>query len=389
MKKVAIVSCYFQHNYGSQLQAYATQKILDLLKVENETVCIDGLKATINKRKYKFFLKLILDKDTVKEKCKTIKKAVIKKTNKEFGENISERAGYFKSFSREKFRLSERYDSFDELTAACKEKYSAVLVGSDQLWLPSNIYADYYTLNFVPDNINKISYATSFGAAKLPDWEKAQTISFLKRFNYISVREQSGQKLINELTGLDAKVVCDPTLLFDAEQWMDIQKVERIVEDKYIFCYFLGNNPLHREFANKLKEKTGYKIVALQHLDEYVKQDENFADIKPYNVGPGEFVNLIRNAEYVCTDSFHGSVFSTLYNKRFFTFMRFKSNSTMSTNSRITSLLKILGLEDRLVTGDENVEEYINKNIDYSQVNERLVHFRKDSLDFLKNALNG
>ena len=169
---------------------------------------------------------------------------------------------------------------------------------------------------------------------------------------------------------------------------MDIQKEEPFVKDKYIFCYFLGNNQKHREFAKKIKELTGYKIVALQHLDEYVKEDVGFADIAPYNVGPGEFLNLIRNAEFVCTDSFHGSVFSTLYRKKFFTFMRFKNTSTMSTNSRITSLLKILGLEDRMLSGDEDAKKCINMEIDFDTVLSNLEEFRKDSLEFLKKSLD-
>ena len=313
---------------------------------------------------------------------------MLKKVNKKIGNNARKRDNYFEEFSRNFFRLSDRYDSFEELTKACNEKYSDVIVGSDQLWLPSNIYADYYTLNFVPDNVNKISYATSFGAAVIPKWQRESVKRFLERFQHLSVREQKGRELIKELTGLDAKIACDPTLLFGADEWLEIQDEKPFIDGKYIFCYFLGNNQLHRRFANELKEKTGYKIVALQHLDEYVKADENFGDIKPYNVGPSEFVNLIRNAEYVCTDSFHGSVFSSIYNKRFFTFMRFKADSTMSTNSRITSLLSILGLEDRLLTGEENAENYMNREINFEDVNKRLENFRKESLEYLKEALN-
>ena len=388
MKKVAIVSCYFQKNYGSQLQAYATQKILDLLNVDNETVCIDGIKSTINKRKYKFFLRSIFDKDTVKEKNKTIKRVLKKKFDKEFANNAKERDLCFKYFSQNKFKLSDKYNSFDDLTKVCAEKYFAVVAGSDQLWLPSNIAADYYTLNWVPENVKRISYATSFGKAKIPKWQIEDTKKFLKRIDCLSVREESGKKLIKDLTSLEAEVVCDPTLLFDAEQWDDIQSKERFVKEKYIFCYFLGNNLLHREFANKLKEKTGYKIVALQHIDEYIGSDQNFADIKPYNVGPGEFVNLIKNAEYVCTDSFHGSVFSTLYNKKYFTFMRFSEKNSMSTNSRIISLLKILNMEDRIMVGNEDIDKCVNIEINYDEVNKRLEEFRKESMEFLKRSLD-
>lgn len=92
---------------------------------------------------------------------------------------------------------------------------------------------------------------------------------------------------------------------------------ERFIKEPYLFCYFLGNNPEQREFVKRFKDKTGYKIVQLQHCDEYIKSDVEFPDYTPYNVGPAEFVQLIRDAEYVFTDSFHASVFSLLYEKRF------------------------------------------------------------------------
>ena len=112
------------------------------------------------------------------------------------------------------------------------------------------------------------------------------------------------------------------------------QKALDIVKGKYILCYFLGNNPLHREFAKRLKEVTGCKIIALTHLDEFVKSDEGYADETPYDIDPADFLNLIRNAEYVCTDSFHCSVFSILYKRQFFTFRRYNRNTKQSTNSR-------------------------------------------------------
>lgn len=97
---------------------------------------------------------------------------------------------------------------------------------------------------------------------------------FLKKIKHIGVREESGQKLVKEIANRDVPVVCDPTLLFTGDEWMAIQQKEPIIKGKYILCYFLGNNPPHREFAKRLKEVTGCKIIALTHLDEFVKSDE-------------------------------------------------------------------------------------------------------------------
>lgn len=161
--------------------------------------------------------------------------------------------------------------------------------------------------------VNTIAYSTSFGQSALPNDSAKKATVFLKKIRHIGVREESGQKLVKELAGRSVPVVCDPTLLFTGDEWMSIQKEEAKINEPYILCYFLGNNPPHREFAKRLKEKTGCKIVALTHLDEYVKSDEGYADYTPYDVDPADFLNLIRNAQFVCTDSFHCSLFIVLH----------------------------------------------------------------------------
>ena len=152
MKKIALVTCYFQHNYGSQLQALATQMIFDKLEIENETIRIDGLRPEINKAKYGYFLSKIFDVNTIFDKMATVRKLLAKKTNKEYARNLNVRDRVFSDFAETKFRLSRLYHSKAELGRNAHE-YSAFVVGSDQLWLPSNISADYYTLNFVPDDV--------------------------------------------------------------------------------------------------------------------------------------------------------------------------------------------------------------------------------------------
>lgn len=387
MKKVGIVSCYFQKNYGSQLQAHATQKYFDELNIENETINITGISKEIASSKIRFYLRNITDRDMFKTKINSVKHSLQRKLKKStFGNHIATRNKMFEDFSNQHFKVSKPYASKDELSKACKD-YSAIIVGSDQLWTPANIEADYYTLTFVPDDVPKVSYATSFGVASLPEYQKEKAKNFLKRIDYISVREESGRKIVEQLTNRKCEVVCDPTLLFTAEQWMDIQKRERIIKDKYIFCYFLGNNPEQRAFVKTLKAATGFKIVALQHIDEYIKSDCDFADIAPYDVGPGEFVNLIRNAEYVFTDSFHGSVFAILNKKLFFTFRRFVKSNSASTNTRLDTLLSRLGLEERLLKANEDISKCMNMQIDYDKVHEKLEVFRNKSKEFISNAL--
>lgn len=384
MKKTALVSCYFKNNYGSLLQAYATQKILDDMGIENETINIDN-NIDFKKGKRKYYFGQVTNFTFIKSKLGMIKLKLDKKLNKNLGKNISIRDKKFKEF-RSYFKLTDSIDTYADLTKAC-DNYEKVVVGSDQLWLPVNIVADYYTLNWVPDNVNKVAFSTSFGVSTVPEKYKEQYKRFLNRIDNLSIREEAGRKLIKDLIGKDVQVVCDPTLLFNKEEWMTIQKEEPITDGKYILCYFLGNSIEYRKFAERLKEKTGYKIVSLNHLDEYVKYSDKFADETPYDVGPCEFLNLIRNAEYVCTDSFHGTVFSLINNKNFYVFRRYNKKSKVSTNSRLESLLGIVELKERLLEGTENIEDVIKMTIDYNKVNSKLESFRNESKEFLKKAL--
>lgn len=386
MKKIGIVSCYFQKNYGSMLQAYATQQVIKKLGYQAETIRIEGIAKEIRNAKLKHYMKQLTDWTVVKGKLGFVKRFFLKKMDKEFKENVAVRDKKFNEFKNTKYELSPVYNSKKEIGDYCYN-YSSVLVGSDQLWLPSNIDADYYTLNFVPEDVNKIAYATSFGVSALPKRQWSFAAKFLNRINYVSVREEGGQKIVKEVAHRDVPVVCDPTLLFTKDEWLKYFPNKRIYKEKYIFCYFLGNNPEQRAFADKIRKITGYKIVSLLHMDEYIKSDIDFPDYAPYNIGPEEFVNLIRNAEIILTDSFHGTVFSVLNGKNFFTFRRFKEGSVLSTNSRMHSLFNLLNLHERFITADEDVQKALNLEIDYEKVWNRIDKYRQKSYEYLIKAL--
>ncbi len=388
MKSVGIVSCYFINNYGSVIQAYATQKMLDELGIKNETINVSGFLKQITKKQYFYILKSGLKSDMLRDRMGKIKNLLYRKIVKnEYTRGVRKREQAMRDFTKQYINKSVTCAGFPELTNYCQEHYDTVLIGSDQLWLPANIAADYYTLNFVPESVKKVAYATSFGVSSLPDDIKSQASSFLSKIDCISVREEAGKKIIQSLINRDVEVVCDPTLLFNGEQWMDIQDIEPIVKDDYIFCYFIGSSVKHRDFVKRLKQKKGYKIVALTHVDHYMECDENYADEAPYDVSPGQFLNLIRNAKYVCTDSFHCTVFSLLYNKIFFDFKRYTNESKQSTNSRLETLLGVVDLKNRMFSGDEEVEELLQMDIDFERVNNKLVAYRNQSKEYLIKAL--
>lgn len=299
--------------------------------------------------------------------------------------NVSIRNKRFVRFVSEYFNnLSKPYEGWGNLVRLSSENYDAFLCGSDQLWLPHNLGSHFYTLEFAPDSKPKIAYATSFGVSQIPKFQKKRTAKYLNRFQYLSTREITGKKIIKELIGTEVKVVSDPTLLFDREGWLKIIHDKTIIDTPYIYCYLLGTNPEHRRAALELSKIKGIKIVTTPFLDNFVEEDMNFGDIQLFDLDSSDFVNLVRHAEYVLTDSFHGTVFSILNQKRFLTFNRFAAG-TNSRNSRIDSLCTILGLEKRRFNGDVSL---VDDPIDFPEVYQKTSDYRDKSLQYLENSLS-
>ena len=389
MKKIGLAVVTYKDNFGSALQTYATQKVIQSLGFETSVFDITGVQRSIRFRKIKYYLSRILHRDErhyVFDNMSSSSKR--KKASDEYSKNMSIRHSMYKEFYSSNISFFPFASNWSELTKQAYE-CEAVVVGSDQLWGSANIAAGYFTLEFVPDNDKKIAYSTSFGVSVIPKQLHKHTKKFLNRIDFLSIREQTGKKIIQDLTGRDAPVVCDPTMLLTSEQWLEIQKKEPFTDGDYILTYFMGDNPQQREFVKRIKEKTGYKIVGLLHGSTFIESDENYCDETPYNVGPGEFLNLIRNAKYVCTDSFHCSVFSILYGTEFFSFPRDNEKSSFSTNDRLHTLLSWTGLQDRMLNGNENIDVVLTMRLDCKAINEALDNNRKQSMDYLMNALKG
>lgn len=385
-KKIGMAINYDYPDYGGMLQAYASFRKIRDLGYDPEAINIDALSKDIRNRKLKYFASNIFDLSIVKEKSHIIFKKIRTKTDKTLNRNLTKRYMAFERFCKEHFKVSEEYQTWNDLSDGCRN-YLAVLVGSDQLWLPSNIAGDYYTLSFVPKDVRKIAYATSFGVSKIAKGQKRKVEEYLSRIDYLSARENSGKEIIKASIGRDVPLVCDPALLLTAKEWDEDATPGKIIKDKYIFCYLMGDNPWQRKFVIDLKNKTGYKVVALLHLDQYIASDEVYVDEAPYDISPADFINLVKNAEYICTDSFHGTVFSIIYEKKFFTFTRFSENVTLSTNNRIDTLLGTLKLENRLVHRKDGIEKMLEQDIDYEIVRQHLTMFRENSLKYLCQAL--
>lgn len=377
---------YFHENYGGMLQAYATVSMIEDRGLDYELVqyekkhSIPGIIKSVPR-----LLNGVLLNDKYEE---FLKRRGLKK-HPEIMRLDEIRIKAFHDFQEHHFtRLSPVFSGYDNLRIGA-QRYSAVVTGSDQLWSPAGLPTNYYNLKFVPDNIRKISIASSFGVKNIPWYQKRRTAEFLRRIEYISMRETRGSEIVKELTGRVVPTILDPVFIYDKEGWERLIPNEKVLDEPYVFSYFLGRNPEHRKAVKSLADALHCKIIALRHLDQYVDDDENFGDIALYDVGPDKFLNLIRWAKFVCTDSFHGSCFSIIHEKPFITFNRYDDSSNHSKNSRIDTLCNSLNLQERRYSGRDHIENQMVANIDYPAVKIRLNQLMAETQEYLDDAFDG
>ena len=378
--RVGICACYDTLNYGSMLQSFATQYAIDSFGYDSEFIIYKKKKtpAFIIKQ-----LPRLLNRNLMSDKMLVLRKKQAMKKHPDIKAKDEIRKISFRRFQKKYYKkFSTVYYGFEELCEKAAD-YQSVVVGSDQLWTPGGLASNFYNLMFVPDEVNKVSYATSFGVSSIPWYQTKRTGEFLKRIDHISVREVKGAEIVREMSGREAKVVADPTLLLTRDEWLEEIPEKRLVNEPYVFCYFLGENESHRDAAEEFGKSRGLSIVCTPHLDSFVQRDVNFGDHQMFDIAPDDFVNLIRGAEYILTDSFHGSVFSIINHKQFLTFNRFAEGAN-SRNSRIDSLCSLLGLEDRRYQGDA---AKVMDTIDYKAADEKLSALRNDSLKYLEDSL--
>lgn len=379
-----LICNYYIGNYGSVLQS--TASFIALKKIDPDIKVIRYIPSVSRKAKieidFRVRLKYIFNTKMLKSK---VNKVLFGKSG--FGNDIMERrSARFKIFTENYLSFTQEYKNEMQIAADFKDQ-EVLVIGSDQLWGPEDIIKDYHTLTWVPTGVRKVSYATSFGVSELPHYLYKRTRRFLNRMDSISVREEQGVDIVSELSDNTAVQVCDPTLLLTPEEWEQIIPKTDNKIGKYIFCFFIGDNPEQRVFAKKMKEITGYSLVAIQHLDKYIESDEGFADMVFNDASPDEFVNLIRNAEYIVCDSFHAMIFSVLNRKRFILFNRYAENEVGSRNSRIDSICRKLNITDRRCSDAANPNEWIDKNIDFDSVFKLIDMWREESKSYIEHAI--
>lgn len=370
MKKVGIITLNDNNNYGNRLQNLASQYILENLGFEAETI----INRTVDRenRNLKYYIKIF----SIKKMNEYIKNFIIRKIINKKKKNyniIKKREENFKNFNKKinfsKFVINE-FKELEEL----EKQYDFFIVGSDQVWNPYLQHIkEVNFLMFSPKEKN-IAYAASFGVDKIPTEMQEKYKTGLNNLHAISVREEKGQEIVKTISNKKATLTLDPTMLLTSEKWLEFSNKPQYNPTKqYMLTCFLGETSKKRKaFLRNIAKENNLEIIELNQIKEE----------KYYEIGPSEFIYMIKNAALIFTDSFHVCVFSILFERSFYVLEREGININM--NSRIDTLLNKFKLEDRRIT---NLENSIDINCNYSNVGAILKEERRKSIEFLKQSL--
>ena len=357
--KIKIITCHDVYNHGASLQAYALQTYLESLGHDVEIIdykppYLSGhynLWAVCNPAYNKPILKqaYLLAKLPGRLCSLRRKKA-------------------FDMFTQRYLKLTRRYDSYEELESDIPEA-DVYIAGSDQIWntLFQNGRDKAFYLAFAPKDKLKISYAASFSTPDVQDKYRPFVSRMLKGLERISLRERSSLSLAAELGRDDAVAVCDPVFLLKRTQWESLITNTPIYDSDYLLIYDTENSDKIRKMAEALKrvhKMPIYDVSAFRH---------RYADKHFNNVGPLDFVRLIRNANHVISNSLHATVFSIIFEKDFYV-----TDRSEDINIRMQCLLEAYGLAERFITSEspclpsepidyKNVQSLLNEDISFSK----------------------
>ena len=391
--RIGILTEYFcSRNYGGILQSYAlTYYIEKYISETVEQICFnrDDMGAIHDNTSHicpSFAEKMKKAINPIKL-CKYLKKkyqdALYDARCKRNVHNFAIRTAAFSAFETE-IPHSKNVYTIDNI-ASCASDYDLLITGSDQVW-NYTWFREPYFLTF--SKARKISYAASIGHGELPEPWKDKYKELLKDFSAISVREEEAVELVAPISPVPVEWVLDPTLLLSTAEWDEIC-APRMIKDKYMFCYFLGGSKRDRELAKQVARRKKLKIVTLPHLlGEYRKEDAVFGNIRLWDVSPKQFISLIKYADFVLTDSFHGSVFSNIYRKPFAVFNRSGANFE-GMGGRIKSLCSLTSEEDRYLNSEEKLTaDYIcSLPAALPEETEQMKQMREKSKEFLKASI--
>ncbi|MBR2289898.1 MAG: polysaccharide pyruvyl transferase family protein [Clostridia bacterium] len=356
-------------NYGAILQTIALQAVIQNNGYNNMVI-------DYNDRCMDVYKPLYLNVKGLKNKVIKVIKFFL------FGKRINKKNKIFERFIADNIILTPKIKNIEQLNSIVNSN-DTLITGSDQVWNTDFFedVPDVYTLNFGTADNKRISYAASIGQDSIDEKYQEDFINKISRLRHISVREETAKQLLQTLgINNNIEVTADPTMLLTKDEWTHlIRAYDSKEKEKYILAYTMDLNKEYIDIANYMSQITGYKII---YLDMRNLGFKNVLRNAFYD-NPYEFINLIKNAEYVITNSFHGTVFSIIFNKKFWNIPH------RTRGSRMIDMLKKFNLSQRLVTTlDDFKKKNYDENIDYDAVNKILENERKSSIDYLINAID-
>ena len=363
-KKIGLLTFHTPDNYGAVFQTFALQTyISDDLKKEIEIIdfCTED-----HVEDYKIFSETSKNpiKHLILQLLTLLRYSQFKRKKEEF-----------KEFRKKYLKISAmRYNTEEEFLMH-NDRYQTYLVGSDQVFNPYNKYLKAYYLAFDKKGAKKIAYAPSFGVADFNEEITQKIKKYVEDFDVLSCREQQGADYLSQLVGKEVKSVVDPVYLIKKEVWESIA-IKPVEKDKYIFIYDLAGGENLLNLAHKIAEKGNYKIIC---ATSNIKKIYKNCDMR-YGIGPCELLGFINNAEYVVTDSFHGTSLSLILKKKCIVYIALPKLS-----SRIISIMNKLGTEGQIVTNTENFDIEMMAFPSYDNALSTMI---ADSQNFLKRALS-
>lgn len=363
--KIYITTFHSANNYGAVLQSYALFTFLkkeynvEIVNYHNKN--IDGLYRVFRYKTNNLIHDILgLMKDLVNYRVNT------------------KRANNFEKF-RKMINVGTLVNNVEDLRSMLKDK-DIIITGSDQVWNPviTGGIDNVYYLDFETNN-KKISYAASCGDVNNITIYKEELKRILSSYKSISVREENLNKYIKEELNIKSKCVLDPTLLLDKEEWIKVVSKKRIIKNKYIFAYSVGNaNENYYNTINIISEKTKLPVVFFDKYD--LKRKIKCKKKSFYTAGPSEFLNLLYYSDYVVTTSFHALSFSIIFNKNVYI--------TLSTYpDRLKTLVNLVGIDNRVIEGKNDLNNKLDSRINWAEINDKLNKAREKSAEWLLNEI--
>ncbi len=399
--KTATITWITYDNYGTVLQALSLQDYIKSIGFENEIISDKAIVTELQNQNRKIQNNpqkitqrvvpqdksvLVRIKKNVFHPVKTAKKVYsyicdyyyLKKQKKDY-EIFNNSIELIREFKRNNLEI--RYGLSKKDMSKLDLDYDAFICGSDQIWsLLDKNFEPYFFLDFTSKR--KIAYAPSIGAYDIPLSRSNDVVELLNDFKQISVRESDTAKTLEHLLDRKVEWVCDPTLLNDRAYWQNKIKSIRIKKRKYILCYFLSNNSWYFDYVENLAKHLNLKIVLMNNIRDFFGKKYVYRK----SIGPMKFVKLFEQSDFVVTDSYHGTLFSMMFEKQFIHLQRFKSDALDNQNIRVESILNYLNLNDLFVEEKVFSKDDL-RHIDYSLTNNKIEKFRKLSQEYLKRGL--